>query len=133
LDEVLVAREVQAPVDVLGIIAVDVFAMPGEFDGEPRQGRLVRAGQAPQNQAPRLDLPIGHPRENLGVEVTGEDALQVGVLANQLGPVARRRERGKVWSGPPYAAGFSYFRSAGTLSISMSISFSLLTLAACAA
>ena len=58
LDEVLVAREVDPPVDVLGIVAGDVFAVAGKLDGEAAQRRLVRAGQVAQDQAARLDGPL---------------------------------------------------------------------------
>ena len=59
LDEVTVAGEIDPPVDVLGIIAPDVFPVTGELDGEPRQGRLVAAGQVAQHQSARIDPPAG--------------------------------------------------------------------------
>ena len=70
LDEILVPREVQPPVDVLGIIAPHVFPMPGELDGEPGQRRFVRPGEIAHHQAPRLDGPIRDPAQNFGIQIT---------------------------------------------------------------
>ena len=47
LDEVAFAIEVDAPVDVLGIVAPDVLAVAGELDGEARQRRLVAPARLP--------------------------------------------------------------------------------------
>ena len=78
LDEVLVAREVDPPVDVLGIVAGDVLAMAGELDGEARQRRLVRPGQIADHQPARLDMPVGHAAEHVGIEIAGEDGFGHG-------------------------------------------------------
>src|SRR5262249_2559928 len=110
----------------LGVVSPDIFAMPGELDGEAAQGRLVSAGQIAQYEAARLDMPFGHATEDFGIEITGEDAVGHGLLVLRLDTNCCGR---RVF----YAAGFSYFLSAGTASISISISFSLFTPAACAA
>ena len=52
-------REIDPPVDMLGIVAPGILAVAGELDGEARQGRLVRPGQVAQHQAARIDLPTG--------------------------------------------------------------------------
>ena len=72
LDEVLIARVVDAPVDVLGIIADHVLAVSGELHGEARQGRLVRTGQIADYESARLDRPLRHVAEHFWIEIAGE-------------------------------------------------------------
>ncbi len=59
LDEQQVAREVQPPVDMLGIVAPGILAVAGKLDGKARQRRLVRSGQVAQHQAAGIDPPAG--------------------------------------------------------------------------
>ena len=73
LDEEHVAREVQPPVDVLGIVAPGILAVAGKLDGEARQRRLVRPGQVAQHQAARLDPPAGQPAEHVGIRGSGRE------------------------------------------------------------
>ncbi len=69
LDEVLIAREVETPVDVFGVVSPGVFAMSSKLDGEAGQGRLVRTGHVPQHEPTRFDVPLHDAVENLRVEI----------------------------------------------------------------
>ena len=70
LDEVFVAREIQPPVDVLGIIASHVFPVPGELDGKPGHRGFMSPRKVAHHQAPRLDHPIRNAAENFGIQIT---------------------------------------------------------------
>ena len=71
-------REVDPPVDVLGIVAGHVLAMAGELDGEARQRRLVCPGQVAHHQPARLDMPVGHAAQHFGIEIAGQNAFGHG-------------------------------------------------------
>jgi hypothetical protein len=71
LDEVFIAIEIDAPIDVPGIIAGHIFAMTGELDCKSRQRRLMGAGKVADDQVLRLNVPAGDMGQNIGVEITG--------------------------------------------------------------
>jgi hypothetical protein len=69
LDEQQVAREVEPPVDMLGIVAPDILAVAGKLDGEARHRRLMRPGQVAQHQPAGINPPPGQPVEYVRVEI----------------------------------------------------------------
>jgi hypothetical protein len=82
LDEVLVAVEIDPPIDVLGVVAGAILAMARELDREPGEGRLVGPGQVADHEPARLDEPVGDGGEHVGIEIAGEDVLGHGCFAN---------------------------------------------------
>ena len=75
LDEVLLAREIDAPIDVLGVVARHIFAMACEFHRKPGQRRLVGPRQVADHQPLRVQMAIRNAAEHVRVEIAGEDAF----------------------------------------------------------
>ncbi len=56
----LVAIEINAPVDVLRVVARCVFAVARELDGKTGQRRFVGPGQVADDQTTWLEMPVCH-------------------------------------------------------------------------
>ena len=81
LDRESIAFVVQPPVDVLGIVADHVIAVPGKLNGKSRQRRLVRPGQIAQHQPARLDSPVGDTTQYFRVQIAGKDRGSHGMIS----------------------------------------------------